>query len=321
MSVQHFSTAGLPAELRREAVVAAYGAHVSGSVDFPDDTLVAARMMMRNIGDVHLASVETSPIEITTAPDDTGLLYLSMTLGGAGVIDARGEGRGVRAGDVNVLRRERRCVTVAAEASALVNIALPRALLVPRLASADSLLATRTMADPAARLLQGYAVSLLGLGQALTPEEEAMVSSHLVDLAVMLLGPSRDAAEPARQNGVRAARRRAVQADIAAHLGDPQLSLGWIARRHGLSEAYVRTLFYHEGTSFTDHVLEARLNHVSRMLRDPAHARQTIAALALMAGFGDISWFNQAFRRRYGMTPSDMRALPGAGAGAGASGK
>lgn len=304
-----FSTAGVPPEMRREVVAAAYGAHVDGAVDFPAEGPVAARMMMRNIGDVQVAQVETSPMRITTRPDDTGLLYLSMTTGGAGVIDARGEGREVRAGDINVLRRERRCVTVAAEPSALVNIALPRARLVARLASADSLLATQSLTTPAARLLQGYAMSLLALDGALTPEEEATVSAHLMDLAVMLLGPRRDAAELAKQNGVRAARRRAVQADIAANLAEPQLSLRWIAQRHGLSEAYVRTLFYHEGTSFTDHVLQARLDLVCRMLRDPGQTGQTIAALALMAGFGDISWFNQTFRRRFGMTPSDMRAM------------
>jgi AraC-like DNA-binding protein len=33
-----------------------------------------------------------------------------------------------------------------------------------------------------------------------------------------------------------------------------------------------------------------------------------VSSIALDAGFGDISYFNRAFRRRYGATPSDVRA-------------
>ena len=35
---------------------------------------------------------------------------------------------------------------------------------------------------------------------------------------------------------------------------------------------------------------------------------EKIAGIALDAGFGDLSYFNQAFRRRYGAAPSDVRA-------------
>lgn len=308
MGSLHFSTENVPPEQRREVIDTAYGAHVTGIVDFLGEGPASVAMTLRDVSDVHIARVETSPMRITTSPDDAGILYISFTTSGGGIIDARGEGRQVSAGDINVLRRDRRCVTVAAEASALVNIAIPRDRLLSRLASADQVLPTRSLTAPAAGLLHAYAHSLLSLEADLTPEEAATAASHLIDLAAMLLGPKRDTAELARQNGVRAARRRAIHADIAANLAEPELSLEWIARRHSLSPAYVRTLFYHDGTSFTDHVLQARLDLFCAMLREPGESRRTIAALALMAGFGDISWFNQAFRRRYGMTPSDMRA-------------
>ena len=44
------------------------------------------------------------------------------------------------------------------------------------------------------------------------------------------------------------------------------------------------------------------------MLADPAYAGRTVNAIALEAGFGNVSYFNQRFRRRYGMRPSDARA-------------
>jgi len=307
-----FSTDAVAPELRRDVVEAAYGAHVSGSVDFIGEAPVSASLTLRDMAGLQLAHVATSPMRIATSADETGVVYLSMTTSGSGVIDARGEARPVQAGDINVLRRDRRCLTVAAEPSALLNIAIPRDRLVDSLTGHDSLLGTRTMSAPAARLLYTYAMTLLTDDREPAAEEEAVFAAHILDLAALLLGPRRDAAETARKGGVRAARRQAIRADIAANLADPALSLDWLARRHSLSPHYVRALFYDEGTSFTDHVLGARLARVCTLLRDPAMSGHTIAALALMAGFGDISWFNQVFRRRYGMTPSDMRAL-GAG--------
>jgi AraC-like DNA-binding protein len=42
--------------------------------------------------------------------------------------------------------------------------------------------------------------------------------------------------------------------------------------------------------------------------RQHRHAAMTVNAIALVAGFGDLSHFNRSFRRRYGATPSDVRA-------------
>ncbi|MGA2057754.1 MAG: AraC family transcriptional regulator [Bradyrhizobium sp.] len=42
-------------------------------------------------------------------------------------------------------------------------------------------------------------------------------------------------------------------------------------------------------------------------LRNPAKKYFKVADIAQSCGFGDLSYFNRAFRRRYGMTPSDTR--------------
>ena len=41
--------------------------------------------------------------------------------------------------------------------------------------------------------------------------------------------------------------------------------------------------------------------------RDPGAPARKIADIAFACGFGDLSCFNRASRRRYGATPSDMR--------------
>jgi AraC-like DNA-binding protein len=43
-------------------------------------------------------------------------------------------------------------------------------------------------------------------------------------------------------------------------------------------------------------------------LADPRFVGHPISTIAFEAGFGDLSHFNRTFRRRFGMTPSEVRA-------------
>ena len=61
------------------------------------------------------------------------------------------------------------------------------------------------------------------------------------------------------------------------------------------------------GKSFSEHLLDRRLERAAVLLRDAAGANSRIADVAFACGFGDLSYFNRVFRRRYGATPSDMR--------------
>jgi AraC-like DNA-binding protein len=143
---------------------------------------------------------------------------------------------------------------------------------------------------------------------ALNHDLAQLAVSHIYDLAALALGATRDAAEAAKGRGLRAARLTAIKADILDRLGARDLSLDAVAKRQGISPIYVRKLLESEDTSFTQFVLEERLARAYRLLSDPRRTERTIAALALEAGFGDLSYFNRAFRRRYGASPSDVRA-------------
>jgi AraC-like DNA-binding protein len=64
----------------------------------------------------------------------------------------------------------------------------------------------------------------------------------------------------------------------------------------------------HEGVTYTQFVLQHRLDRAFRMLRDQRCAARRISEIAYDVGFGDLSYFNRAFRRRYGATPSEIRS-------------
>jgi AraC-like DNA-binding protein len=77
--------------------------------------------------------------------------------------------------------------------------------------------------------------------------------------------------------------------------------------RHRIKPRWVQRLFESEGTTFTEYVLAQRLVRAHRLLTDPLYANQKVSTIALDIGFGDLSYFNRAFRQRYGTTPSELR--------------
>ncbi len=157
------------------------------------------------------------------------------------------------------------------------------------------------------RLVRSY-VGLLDQNQVASPGLRSLVVRHIHDLVALALGASNDAAEIANGRGLRAARLHAIKAAILASLGEQGLSLTAIAAQHGLSSRYVQALFESDGATFSQFILAERLARVHRMLCDPLQMNRSISAIAYDAGFGDLSHFNRAFRRRYGATPSDIRA-------------
>jgi AraC-like DNA-binding protein len=152
------------------------------------------------------------------------------------------------------------------------------------------------------RLLTRY-VTAFDDDAATSPELRHAFATHVRELLALAIGTTVDAAEIARGGGVRAARLQAVLAEIKGRYANPGLSSGDIARALGLSERYVQDLLHHTGLHFTERVLELRLQKACAMLASAGHRRKVIE-IALACGFGDISYFNRCFRRRFGASPS-----------------
>ena len=139
------------------------------------------------------------------------------------------------------------------------------------------------------------------------PGLASAAATHIHDLAALAIGATRDGAEIAAGRGIRAARLAALKADIRTDLANSELSVTALAKRHGITPRYVHMLFEADGVSFTHFVLRERLALAHRMLSDPRYDQRTITMIAMGAGFGDLSYFNRAFRSRYGTTPREIR--------------
>ena len=190
-----------------------------------------------------------------------------------------------------------------------IHLRVPVRSLSPLVASLDTAYGRPIPAgSPALQLLTRYIGILEQAGTFAVPELRRRAVIHIHDLIALAIGATRDASEMAKSRGARAARLRAIKEDIATWLDQPDLSVATIAARHRIKPRWVQRLFECEGTTFTEYVLSQRLVRAHRLLTDPRHANQKVSTIALDIGFGDLSYFNRAFRRRYGMTPSELRA-------------
>lgn len=187
-------------------------------------------------------------------------------------------------------------------------IRLPRASLRPLVRGIDdAVLRPIPRGTGMLNLLNAYADALFDDPALGAPDVRQLVVTQLCDLVAVTLGATRDAAAVAEGRGVRAARLRAIKTDIETNLALGDVSVASVARRQNVSNSYIRKLFEGEDTSFSEFVLRRRLVRVHRLLTDPLRVDQSIASLAFEVGFGDLSYFNRAFKRFYGATPSEIR--------------
>lgn len=87
-----------------------------------------------------------------------------------------------------------------------------------------------------------------------------------------------------------------------------QIRLRDLAEKLG-SKSYRLTEVLNRGlkTSFNDFINGYRIEHAKSLMVDPAHAHESILAIAFESGFSSKSTFNEIFKRNVGLTPSRFR--------------
>ncbi len=188
-------------------------------------------------------------------------------------------------------------------------IAIPRRRILDLAGNAEDLIGRPIAAYSTPLLhLRRYIDMLLGpQGPAGTDALDDHVSTALIDLAVLSFGATQDAAELAGMRGLRAARLRDAVAHIKTNFADPAFSPQRLARGMQLSPRYIQELLQEAGTSFTERIMELRLQKARHMLSDQGHDRRKITDIAYACGFNDISYFNRRFRARFGCSPTQYR--------------
>ena len=194
------------------------------------------------------------------------------------------------------------------DAPSFFDITIPRSVLEPRVQVRDYASIGKLPPSPALMLLKQYAQAIMRTDNVLDDALARRSADHLLDLAALALGAHKDHAEQAAGNGLAFARLAAIKTDIREHLTESWLTLDEMARRHGISPQYLRSLFYKDGGAFTGFVRSERLDRAHAMLSDPKRSQLRVSEIAFACGFGDLSHFNKCFRQRFAMSPSEVRA-------------
>lgn len=282
-----------------------YEFHAVGDVPFHVDLVMHALPgLMVVTGDLHAARCFGARERAAETRDDATLL---VSLEGAHRIEQSGRDIVLDEGEAAFTSCSDLSIMTHGAASRMLGLRFPKAGLAPLVEGLEDGWARRISRDlPALRLLRSYLTLAWDEQTQAAPDLQGSVVAHVYDLMAVTIGATRDAAAHAR--GLRAARLHAVKQDIDRHLDRADLSVGMMAHRHACTPRFVQRLFEAEGTTFTEYVQAQRLARAYRMLADPRREAEKISAVAFDCGFGDVSYFNRVFRRRYGAAPSDVRA-------------
>jgi AraC-like DNA-binding protein len=246
--------------------------------------------------------------ELLSDGNDDVILYIQET--GRRIVSQLGREVTVGPGGGVLTSNADASTIILPEAPRLVGIGLPRKLMMTLAPGLEDAFVRPLPPNPGIlRLLLSF-VNVLEEDEDTqwAPELQHAVATHIHDLCALAIGATRDAAEIAMGRGLRAARLRAIKADIVRNLRDGDVSIAALAVRHCVTARYIQRLFESEGTTLSRFVLGRRLAQAHRMLADPRHAHRAIGTIAYDVGFGDLSTFNREFRRLFGATPSDVRA-------------
>lgn len=228
----------------------------------------------------------------------------------SGDVHAMQQGRSVelRQSQMCLMDMSVQCEVALDDGNQFTVIRIPRRELLSICPRAEDMLSTPLLHNPGIReLIERYFALSVGVAASLDAVGQQLTARHMVDLVALLLRTGDDETRPALPRGYSAARLQIIQAQVLERLDDSSLTIASVAERNGLSPKQVQRLFERAGTTFTAFVLEQRLLLARRLLSNPGTRQDKIGTIAYAAGFGDLSYFNRGFRRRFGVTPSEWR--------------
>lgn len=128
---------------------------------------------------------------------------------------------------------------------------------------------------------------------------------------VGVLFENEDGDLPIANSAVRSALYKRCAAIIDNLLADPALDPATIAATAGISVRYLHRIFQDTGETVGGYLRRRRLELCHRDLSDPAKRNLPVSEIAFRFGFHSQSHFANSFKRRYGMSPSELRRPPG----------
>ncbi|MFA6112657.1 MAG: helix-turn-helix domain-containing protein [Sphingomonas sp.] len=187
-----------------------------------------------------------------------------------------------------------------------LNLTVPRRLLAPLLDAPDEQNLRRISGTaPLTTLLRNHLIGLFKSAPVMSAREAEAVIRPTLTLAAAVLNSETPVDDASGLDPILTAQIRHFLSEGAASTA---LTAEQVAARFGISRRKLSYLMEPHG-GFASCLREHRLHLAFTMLRDPAQRGTAVADVAQHCGFAWRTNFARTFRRRYGMTPQETRAL------------
>ena len=161
------------------------------------------------------------------------------------------------------------------------------------------------LTSPAGRMLADYILLLEQNVPALDDDAANRLSNAVQAMLLACLAPTSDSQMAARHQ-IRVTLMERVRQAVRRNLRSPSLGPAKLCREAATSRSQLYRLLEDEG-GVTRYIQRRRLSESFSILCD-AQNNISIGAVADMLCFSDASSFSRAFRREFGMSPTDVRA-------------
>lgn len=280
--------------------------------EVPEHQPFHARVDSTSIGSGKLNHVEFHPHRVTRSSADIAAssetcFYLNLKLRGNCRISQRNRSVTLKAGHLGIFSSEYPFVLDHTGGASLkvASFLIPQDALAQRLPHGLNIQPTELSSDPAlGYLLTETAKTISHRIAEFSQTEAETMFEMLVDLVGLVISRKSDC----RSNqSTRQATGVLVKQMVEINADQPGLTVATVARACNISERYVHKLFEASGTSFSQHLMQTRLDRVALDLRKSKMNGKSIGEIAFAHGFQDLSHFSRSFRRRFSRTASEWR--------------
>lgn len=186
-------------------------------------------------------------------------------------------------------------------------VTLPRRMVMQVMGSdLDKLGGQRLSTSGIGGLLASHMQALAREARFLTPAQQQVALQVTADLALATLQASalsRNSNMAPYTTGLYAAACQTIR----QHCTDFSFDVDRLATMMGCSRASLYRMFRDQNRSVAAEIWDARLQCAHNMLKSQRCNKLTISEIARRAGFLDQSTFSKMFKKRYGLSPRDLR--------------
>ncbi|HEY0278754.1 MAG TPA: helix-turn-helix domain-containing protein [Solirubrobacterales bacterium] len=277
----------------------------------PDEGAFAGQVEVAAVGPVDVATITSQAQAVRRTDADVrrqagDAFFLNMTLRGCSTFTQGGRTGSLGPGDFALVDGAQPFDFEFDGPFEQVSLTVPHDILAPHLASPATATAVAVRGDRGLGAIAAGTIAAMSRG---TAGIDRGVTRPLVERVAGLVGLTLGA-EPTKDVGPTALTQLALD-EVERSLADPELSPGIVADRIGVSTRYLHRLFEDRGQSFGRHLLARRLERCQAALVDPGLSHLTVGEIAWRNGFTDPSYLARAYRRRFGVSPTQARGSRG----------